>query len=246
VRTADAAVNAARLEGERSVHVALEQLKIAEFDLKVASDRAERLEREHTTARARLGVQVPADEVVFLPTLPVRVHEVNAAVGASASGVVMSVTDNQLTIDSRLTIEAAQLVKPGMQVAVDEEALGVKTTGVVETVAATPGTLGVDGYHFYLGVRLQSAPARSMAGLSVRLTIPIETSKGAVTVVPTSALWLAADGTPRVLVNRKGKSEYVTVRPGLAARGYVEVTALDGQLDPGELVVVGSKAADGK
>jgi peptidoglycan hydrolase-like protein with peptidoglycan-binding domain len=245
-RTANAAVNAARLEGERSVHVALEQLKITEFDLKIASERAERLQRDHAAARARIGIQVPADEIVFLPTLPVRVHEVSGAVGASASGPVMTVTDNQLTIDSRLPIDAAPLVKPGLKVAVDEEALGVKLPGVVETVATTPGTLGVDGYHFYLGVKLQSAPARALAGLSVRLTIPIESTNGAVNVVPTSALWLAADGTPRVLVNRSGKSEYVSVRPGLTARGYVEVTAVEGRLEPGELVVVGSKMADGK
>ena len=243
-RVAQAAVNTARLEGERSVHTVMEQLKIAEFDLKVSSERADRLELEYSTARARIGVQIPADEIVFVPVLPVRVHEVIGVVGPNASGQIMSVTDNQLSIDSRLPIESASLVKPGMEALVDEEALGVKVTGIVDQVASTPGTQGVDNYHFYLGVRLQSTPGRSLAGLSARLTIPIESSKGAVTVVPTSALWLAADGTPRVLVDRSGKAEYVTVRPGLTARGYVQVTAVDGKLDPGDLVVVGSKAAD--
>ncbi len=117
---------------------------------------------------------------------------------------------------------------------------------MVETVATTPGTLGVDGYHFYLGIRLENTPARSLAGLSVRATIPIETSKGAVIVVPTNALWLAADGTTRVLVSRGGKTDYVNVQPGLSAGGYVEVTAVDGRLAPGEFVVVGAKPAEGK
>ena len=159
----------------------------------------------YAAARERLGVQVPADEIVFLPALPVRVHELTAVVGGNASGPVMSVTDNQLSIDSRLPIETASLVRPGAKVAVDEQALGIKATGVVETVATTPGTHGVDGYHFYLGVRLENTPSRSLAGLSVRLTIPIETSKGAVIVVPTNALWLAADGTTRVLVESRRK-----------------------------------------
>ncbi len=53
-----------------------------------------------------------------------------------------------------------------------------------------------------------------LAGFSVRLTIPVETSKGAVTAVPISAVSLAADGTSRVLVDRGGKQEYVTVQPG--------------------------------
>jgi multidrug efflux pump subunit AcrA (membrane-fusion protein) len=155
----------------------------------------------------------------------------------------MSVTDNQLSIDSQLPIEAAPLVRPGMKVAIDEQALGIKATGVVETVATTPGTRGVDGYHFYLGVRVESTPVL-LAGFSVRLTIPIETSKGAVTAVPTSAVSLAADGTSRVLVDRGGRQEYVTVQPGLSTGGYVEVSTPDGRLAPGQLVVVGYKAAE--
>jgi Putative peptidoglycan binding domain len=243
IQVAEAAVNAARLEGERSVRAALEQQTVAEFDLRVASERAERLQRELAAARERLGVQVPADEVVFIPSLPVRVHEVTASVGVSASGPVISVTDNELSIDSQLPIGAAPLVKPGMKVAIDEQALGIKATGVVEAVANTPGTRGADGYHFYLGVRVESTPV-SLAGFSVRLTIPIETSKGAVAAVPTSAVSLAVDGTSRVLVDRGGVLEYVTVQPGLSAGGYVEVTAPDGRLVPGQLVVVGYKAPE--
>jgi multidrug efflux pump subunit AcrA (membrane-fusion protein) len=155
----------------------------------------------------------------------------------------MSVTDNQLSIDSQLQIEAAPLVKPGMKAAIDEQALGIKATGIVETVANTPGTRGVDGYHFYLGVRVESTPVL-LAGFSVRLTIPIETSKGAVIAVPTSAVSLAADGTSRVLVDRGGRQEYVTVQPGLSTGGYVEVNTPDGRLVPGQQVVVGYKAAE--
>ena len=243
IKVAEVAVNAARLEGERSVRAALELQTLAEFDVRVASERAERFDRELAAARARLGMQVPADEVVFIPSLPIRVHEVTASVAANASGPVMSVTDNQLSIDSQLPIEAAPLVRPGMKVAIDEQALGIKATGVVETVANTPGTRGVDGYHFYLEVRVESTPVL-LAGFSVRLTIPIETSKGAVTAVPTSAVSLAADGTSRVLVDRGGKQEYVTVQPGLSTGGYVEVSTPDGRLAPGQLVVVGYKAAE--
>ena len=51
IQLAEAAVKAARLEGERSVRAALEQQTLAEFDLKVASERTERAERELTVAR---------------------------------------------------------------------------------------------------------------------------------------------------------------------------------------------------
>ena len=130
-----------------------------------------------------------------------------------------------------------------MKVAIDEQALGIKANGVVESVASTPGTRGVDGYHFYLGVKVESTPV-SLAGFSVRLSIPIETTKGAVIAVPTSAVSLAADGTSRVLVDRGSRQEYVTVKPGLSTGGFVEVNAPDGQMVPGQMVVVGYKSAE--
>jgi hypothetical protein len=73
------------------------------------------------------------------------------------------------------------------------------------------------------------------------LTIPIESTKGAVTAVPVSAVSLAADGSSRVQVERNGKLEYVVVEPGMVADGYVEVTPVNGELKPGQMVVVGTE-----
>jgi multidrug efflux pump subunit AcrA (membrane-fusion protein) len=157
----------------------------------------------------------------------------------------MSVTDNQRAIDSSLPLDAAPLVEPGMPVAIDEQALGVKTTGVVEMVASTPGTHGVDGYHIYFGVRVDET-ATPLEGFSLRLTIPIQSTKGAVTAVPISALSLAADGTSRVQVENHGALEYIVVEPGLSADGYVEVTPVKGTLAPGQLVVVGHNNPQGE
>jgi len=127
-----------------------------------------------------------------------------------------------------------------MPVAIDEQALGIKATGVVTRVADTPGTHGVDGYHIYFEVRVDKTPTR-LEGFSLRLTIPIKSTKGVVTVVPLSALSLAADGTSRVQVARDGALEYIVVKPGLSADGFVEVTPVNGTLAPGQLVVVGYK-----
>jgi hypothetical protein len=242
----EAAVRSARLEGEKVVQAALDAQKVAELDARLTAARANRLGADLDAARRKLGVQVPVDEIVFVPVLPVRVEEVTAVVGAAASGPVMSVTDYQLAVDSALALDAAPLVRPGMPVVIDEQALGVKAKGIVEQVAATPGTRGVDGYHFYLEVRVVETQAR-LEGVSLRLTIPVESTKGAVLAVPTSALSLAADGTSRVQVQRgNGALEYVVVRPGLAADGYAEVTPVDGALAPGQLVVVGYKTPENR
>jgi peptidoglycan hydrolase-like protein with peptidoglycan-binding domain len=245
VEVARAAERSARLEGDRAVRSALDAQKLAALELKMASERSEQVAADLDAAKRRLGVQVPVDEVVFIRTLPVRVEEVAATIGGTATGSLLTVTDNQLAVDSSLPLDAAPLVKPGMPVAIDEQALGIKATGVVETVATTPGTRGVDGFHIYLGLRVDSTPVR-IEGFSVRLTIPIESTKGTVTAVPVSALSLATDGTSRLQVERNGSLQYVTVKPGLSANGYVEVSPVDGKLAHGQLVVVGYNNPAGK
>ncbi|MEO6269851.1 MAG: hypothetical protein ABIP08_06070, partial [Lautropia sp.] len=240
IRLADAAGAAARLEGERSVRAAQEAIKLAEFDLKLSTERAEQSAAELEAARQKLGVQIPADEIVFISTLPVRVEEITATIGAAATGPVLTVTDNQLAVDSALPLDAAQLVKPGMPVVIDEQALGLKATGVVASVASTPGTRGVDGYHVYFETRVDTT-ALQLDRVSVRLTIAINATQGMVTAVPVSAVSLAADGTSRVQVENKGALEYVAVTTGLSAGGYVEVKAVEGKLAPGQSVVVGYK-----
>jgi len=241
---AEAAVRAAQLEGEVAVRGALDEEKVAQFDAKLTAGRANQLAADLAIAKGKLGMQVPLDEIVFIPFLPVRVEVVTALVGGAASGPVMSVTDNQITIDSSLPLDAAPLVKPGMEVAIDEQALGIKAEGVVEMVDNIPGTHGVDGFHIYFAVRVGETPT-PLQGFSLRLTIPIESTKGAVTAVPMSALSLAADGTSRVQVENDSALQYIKVEPGMAADGFVEVTPVDGTLKPGQLVVVGYKNGEG-
>jgi multidrug efflux pump subunit AcrA (membrane-fusion protein)/peptidoglycan hydrolase-like protein with peptidoglycan-binding domain len=233
-----AAELSARSEGNRSVRAAIDAQNLAQLDVKIATQRTDQLAADLAAAKRKLGVQVPVDEVIFVPSLPVRVEEITASIGHPASGTLLTVTDNQLSVDAALPLESAPLVKAGMPVTIDEQALAIKATGVVETVAATPGTHGVDGFHIYLGVRVENTPV-PLAGFSVRLTIPTHSTAGPVIAVPVSALSLATDGSSRIQVKEKDALEYRAVRPGLSAKGFVQVTPLAGQLLPGEQVVVG-------
>jgi multidrug efflux pump subunit AcrA (membrane-fusion protein) len=238
---AEAAVKSARLAGEMAVRAALDAKQVADLDAQLAAGRVEQLAAELDQFQQKLGIQVPVDEVVFIPSLPVRVETVDARVGDVARGPVLSVTDNRLAIDSSLPLDSAPLVKPGMPVAIDEQALGIQATGTVSMVANAPGTRGVDGFHIYFEVRVDPTPT-PLEGFSLRLTIPIESTRGAVMAVPVSAVSLSADGTSRVQVQRHdGELEYVVVEPGLSANGFVEVKPLDGTLEPGQLVVIGYK-----
>jgi len=239
VAMARASVKATRLAGETAVRSAIDRQSVARFDVRLARTRVERLQEEVDGVRSRLGVQIPVDEIVFVPSLPVRVQEIDAVVGDPARGPVMSVTDNQLVVDSALPLQVAPLVKAGMQVSIDEQALGIRAKGTVLRVATTPGTFGVDGYHMHFEVAVTES-ATPLEGFSVRLTIPIESTDGDVIAVPTSALSLAADGRSHVQVSDgMGGTREVVVEPGLSADGFVEVAPLEGTLEPGQLVVVG-------
>ncbi len=240
LRLAEAAVRSARLDGEKSVRAALDAQKLAEFDLKIATERADQLAADLDLARRRLGVQVPADELVFIRSLPVRVEEVTASVGGAVAGHVMSVTDNQLRSTRHCRLDAAPLVRPGMAVAIDEQALGIKATGIVANGRQHPGHARRRRVpHLLRGSRRQEpGPAR---GVSVRLTIPSNPPRARSPRSRSAPFRSPPTGRRGSRSNVNGALEYVAVKPGLSADGYVEVTPVDGALPPGQMVVVGYK-----
>ena len=130
---------------------------------------------------------------------------------------MLSVTDNQIVIDSSLPLDAAPLVKPGMEVAIDEPALGYQGQGHRREVAESPGTRGVDGYHIYFAVRVGETPT-PLQGFSLRLTMPIKSTKGAVTTVPMSAVSWRPTARRESRSQKNGALEYVTVEPGIGRR----------------------------
>jgi peptidoglycan hydrolase-like protein with peptidoglycan-binding domain len=188
-------------------------------------------------AKLQAGIQVPADEIIFVGSPPVRVSEVVVRTDQGSSPL-LTVTNAVVAVDGSLKLEEAFLAAPGMKVLIDEPDLGIKATGVVSRVADTPGTNGVDGFHVYFEILVDGAPA-SLVGASVRLTVPVESTGGSVLAVPVNAVTLAADGSSRVQRNTNGKLEYVTVEPGLSADGFVAVRAVDKTLAAGDLVVIG-------
>jgi hypothetical protein len=93
----------------------------------------------------------------------------------------------------------------------------------------------------YVAITPRSAPAQ-LVGASVKLTIAVKSTDEAVLTVPVTALTVGADGSSRIQIQRDGgRSEYVSVEPGLAAQGLVEVRPVRGALKAGDLVVVGKR-----
>lgn len=192
-------------------------------------------------ASAQPGIQVPSDEVVFVPRGPVRVSELPTPVGSSAERPLATVTDSGVVIDGQVPVEQAGLVRAGAKVVVDEPTLGIDATGRVASVAGRAGTDGADGFHVAFKVAVSDPPA-ALVGTSVRLTIPIESTRTATLTVPVTAVSTGPDGGSRVEKSVGGKTEFVTVRTGLSADGRVSVTPEEGSLAAGDRVVVGFEA----
>lgn len=191
---------------------------------------------------AQPGVQLPADEVVFVPKAPIRVSELTVPVGEPVQGPLMTVTGSDVVVKGLLPVEQAGRVRAGARVVVDEPTLGIDTVGRVAWVAGRAGTNGADGFHVAFEVAVDRPPA-ALAGASVRLTIPIRSTRTAQLTVPVSAVSLGPDGGSRVQKSVGGRTEFVEVRTGLSADGYVAVVPGQGTLAAGDRVVVGFRAA---
>jgi len=185
------------------------------------------------------GVQLPADEVIYVPTTPLRVSALPSGLGESPSGPLVTVTSSDVVIDGLVPVEQAALIHTGAEVLIDEPDLGISAPGRVTLVAERPGTHGADGFHVYFRVAVEGDDPAGVIGTSLRLTIPVESTGSAELTVPLSAVSLGPDGGSRVQRSSGDAFEIVAVRTGLSADGYVTVTPLGGVLADGDLVVVG-------
>ena len=83
----------------------------------------------------------------------------------------------------------------------------------------------------------------ALQGQNVRIRVPVSSTGGEVLAVPLAALTAGPGGESRVEVRRgsgaDATTELVDVETGLAAQGFVEIVSADGELDEGDLVVVG-------
>ena len=191
---------------------------------------------------AQTTFQIPADELLFFPSLPLRIDDVKAKRGDALAADFMTVSGLQLAVDSALSVTDAKLVAKDAKAVISEPDLRITASAIVTNVADRPGTNGVDPQKVYLEVTPIDAPPQ-LVGASVKITIGVKSTGGAVLVVPVSALTVGAGGQSRVQVVQGNSSRFVEVNPGLAAQGLVEVTPTKGKLASGDQVVVGQSTS---
>ena len=240
---ADAAVGVARADVEAAkdeVSNANAAIRTAESRVSLNAGRVGQVGGHVGEINAKLGIQLPANEVLFFSSLPLRVDDVTVRVGDEVTGPIMTVSNSQLAVDGALSANDAKLVRKDATVTIEAPDSDIRAAGIVSEIADTPGTQGAEPQRHHLGVTFTENAPPALVGASVVLRITVSSTEGDVLALPIAALSVAADGTSRVQVReRGGATRNVTVTPGLAAKGMVEVTPVNGTLAAGDLVVVG-------
>ena len=203
--------------------------------------RAETADAEADLAKleSETGIWIPAGELIFLERLPVRVDRLTAERGSTVSGSFMTVTGSELAVRGSVLVRDVSLVREGREARIEDPLLTDPLVGEIRLVADRAGTRNVANDRHYLEVTAEGIPDE-LIGANVKVVIPVGGTDGEVLAVPAAALSATADGSTRVEVEQPdGSTRFVVVEPGLAASGLVEVTPLDGELQEGDLVVVG-------
>lgn len=203
-----------------------------------ARERLADAEGARDEAAAAAGTPLPAAEVVYVRSLPRRVDEVKVSRGGRVEGSVLTASGAKLVVTTRVDEAARELLKKKRPATIE-----LPSGGTIAGTITKIKQVEEDGTVEYDIVIAPTKPtAKQVAELrsaNVRVTIPVQSTDGAVLAVPLAALTAGSGGEARLEVARDGKTRLVEVEVGLTADGYAEVSPVDGKLAEGDLVVVG-------
>lgn len=213
--------------------------------------------QEATTAQAEAQaatlMPAPAAEIVFAPSLPRRVDDVNAQRGQTLTGSAMVLSGATLTMTANASAADARLLEVGAEGSLtlpDDSELTVTVESVGASRADDQGEGSSGGESSGRSRVVFSFPELTpdqvtmLQDSNVRVTVPVSSTGGDVLAVPLAALTAGPGGQSRVeVLGDDGTTHLVTVTPGLAAAGYAEVEPVEGDLTEGDLVVIGTERA---
>ena len=186
---------------------------------------------------------VPMSEAWFIPHLPAEVLAVSAHVGQSAPTSLLTMAEGTLRLTGQLDPSEQSLVKPGMRVSVYSNISGFTGAGKISSVGTHVRPSGPNSGAFLpISIAPRAKWPASLNGQNVQITITAVTTGHPVLAVPVAAVSYDASGHAEVIVRERGSERRISVRTGMSAGGYVEITGVDGARDalsPGMQMVVG-------
>jgi multidrug efflux pump subunit AcrA (membrane-fusion protein) len=100
--------------------------------------------------QASTGIIVPANEVLFLPRLPLRVDDTKLLAGDALSGALMTVASQRLAIDASVDPADATGLSVGQKAEIEVSDLNLVVPVTIKRVATQTGTNGVDASRIYV------------------------------------------------------------------------------------------------
>lgn len=208
--------------------------------VRVAAAEVARLESDLERNASAIGVQVPANELVFFPSLPLRIDDTKVKRGDVATAEVMTVSGTRLAVDAALLTTEATLTRVGAPATVEAPEFSYSSKGTITFLADKPGLRGTDAQHIAVEITPEDSSTQ-LVGASVRITIPTKTTNGEALIVPVSALSVRATGSTQLQIEvSPGNVRTVIVTAGLSAQGFVEVVPVRGSIKAGDRVVIGA------
>ena len=208
--------------------------------VRVAAAEVARLKADLVKNSGAIGIQVPANELVFFPTLPLRIDDTKIKRGDPATAEVMTVSGSRLAVDAALLTTEATLTRVGALATIEAPEYSYSSKGTITFLADKPGLRGTDAQHIAIEVTPEDSSTQ-LIGASVRITIPTRTTNGEALIVPVSALSVRATGSTQLQIEvSPGNVRTVIVTAGLSAQGFVEIVPVNGSVKVGDRVVIGS------
>ena len=172
--------------------------------------------------------------------------------GEPVNGAVINVTNARLAVDASVDAVDAPRLRIGATGEIEAEDLSLTLPVTITKIANRPGTDGADPDKVRIELTIDEGTTdngstpfdpSTLNGVNVKVTLPIQSTGTSVLAVPVAAVSVAGDGSSRIEIedDPATPTRFVTVKPGLAAEGYVEITPVGGgRVSEGDLVVVGS------
>ena len=206
----------------------------------VAAAEVARLKSDLGKIAGTIGIQVPANELVFFPSLPLRIDDTKVKRGDPATAEVMTVSGTRLAVDAALLTTEAKLTRVGSLATIEAPEYAYSSKGSITFIADKPGLRGTDGQHIAIEVTPDDSSTQ-LVGASVRITIPTRATNGDALIVPVSALSVRATGSTQLQIEvSPGNVRTVIVTAGLSAQGFVEIVPVSGSVKAGDRVVIGT------
>lgn len=233
-----------RVDSARARRVALDRPGVGSNTLseavRVAAAEVARLKADLVKFSGAIGIQIPANELVFFPSLPLRIDDTKIKRGDPATAEVMTVSGARLAVDAGLLTTEATLTRVGAVATIEAPEYAYSSKGTITFVADKPGLRGTDAQHIAIEVTPEDSSTQ-LIGASVRITIPTRTTNGDALIVPVSALSVRATGSTQLQIEvSPGNVRTVIVTAGLSAQGFVEIVPINGSVKAGDRVVIGS------